>query len=104
MTADRPWAVLIHSPIGDLGIQLLDDDRLARIDFLGTRGQAERSADKAIARLLRDYFRHPETPLDFALIAAPTVFQHRFREALRHVPAGSTVTYGDLARDLKTSP
>jgi len=104
MAADRPWPVLIHSPIGDLGIQLLDAARVARIDFLGTQGQVERGADTAIARLLRDYFRHPGASLDFALSPAPTVFQHRFREALRQVPAGNTVTYGDLARDLKTSP
>jgi len=38
------------------------------------------------------------------LAAAATVFQQRMRMELLKIPAGETRTYGEVARDLQTSP
>ncbi|QBS13444.1 methylated-DNA--[protein]-cysteine S-methyltransferase [Legionella geestiana] len=46
----------------------------------------------------------PQSPLNVPLEPAATPFQRVFREALLQIPAGQTVSYGELARTLRTSP
>lgn len=99
----RPYRVLIHTPIGDLGVHL-QDDCLERIDFLGTHGRTEYGAKDSIAQLLKDYFHYPRTRLEWPLLDPPTLFQQRFRQALLLISAGKVVTYGELAKQLQTSP
>jgi methylated-DNA-[protein]-cysteine S-methyltransferase len=99
----RPYQVLIRTPIGDLGVHL-QDDRLERIDFLGMHGRDEYGAKSSIAQLLKEYFHHPKTRLEWPLLDPPTSFQQRFRQALLLISAGKVVTYGELAKQLQTSP
>ncbi len=48
---------------------------------------------------LREYFRDGRAPLDFAVAPESfSQFDQTVWQALRRVPAGRTVTYGDLAR------
>jgi len=60
-----------------------------------------------ISRLLdmvADYFHHPETSFSVPLLAAGTPFQLRVWRAISAIPSGETRCYGDLARELETSP
>jgi methylated-DNA-[protein]-cysteine S-methyltransferase len=52
---------------------------------------------------LRRYFETGELPGDLPLAAAGTPFQRLVWQRLERIPAGHTVTYGDLARELGTS-
>jgi methylated-DNA-[protein]-cysteine S-methyltransferase len=48
---------------------------------------------------LREYFRNGQDPLDLEVAPeSASEFDRRVWEALRRVPAGKTVTYGELAR------
>jgi methylated-DNA-[protein]-cysteine S-methyltransferase len=99
----RAYQALIHSPIGDLGVHL-QDDHLKSIDFLGSHGRTEHGVKSWIAQLLKEYFHHPKTRLECPLIDPPTLFQQRFRQALLLIPAGNVITYGELAKQIQTSP
>jgi methylated-DNA-[protein]-cysteine S-methyltransferase len=52
---------------------------------------------------LRRYFETGELPGDLPLAAAGTPFQRLVWQRLERIPAGHTVTYDDLARELGTS-
>lgn len=59
------------------------------------------SSDKAVdnaLRQLQEYFDGKRSSFDFKLkYPFGTVFQHKVWDALRNVPYGETVTYGELA-------
>lgn len=52
------------------------------------------------AAQLNAYFRGDRQPFDLPLAPAGTPFQQRVWEALQQIPAGSTLTYGGLAKQL----
>lgn len=62
---------------------------------------SERTA-RARAEIM-NYFRSP--PMSFSLMLAPrgTEFQKRVWAALRNIPSGQTRSYGDIARELRSS-
>lgn len=57
---------------------------------------------EAIARQLGAYFTDGSLTFDLKLESGGTPFQRRVWNALREIPPGRTVTYGDLARRLGT--
>lgn len=82
---------------------LLGDDRQALMDELATRFPAAtlEAGDKALAVIMADIVRHIDQPSlawpDLPLDLRGTVFQKRVWNALRKIPPGSTLSYGDLA-------
>lgn len=59
-------------------------------------------APKVMARQLGAYFEDGSRTFDLKLEKRGTAFQRRVWNALRTIPPGRTVTYGDLARQLGT--
>lgn len=57
-----------------------------------------------VRQALADYFRDGTLGLDLPVSPLGTDFQRRVWRALRAIPPGTTRTYGDLARELGTSP
>ncbi len=58
----------------------------------------------AVREQLLAYAQDPEAGFDVVKQAQGTAFQLRVWQALEAIPAGVTLTYGELARRLKTSP
>src|SRR5690606_34952864 len=101
----------IPSPIGPLSV--VTDGRVLRgIEFDGYPGRLERflrihcgehvlhpgSLGEAGDRL-RDYFEGDILAIEgLPVLTAGTPFQRRIWELLRHIPAGTTVSYGELAK------
>jgi methylated-DNA-[protein]-cysteine S-methyltransferase len=99
----------IPSPLGELTLAA-SDTALTRVSFptshfvpplhvveRGTGGEA------ILARAreqLAEYFAGMRTTFDLPLDAAGSPFEQRVWEALRAIPYGATVTYGELARRL----
>jgi methylated-DNA-[protein]-cysteine S-methyltransferase len=52
---------------------------------------------------LRAYLRDARFHFDLPLAPAPTAFQARVRRGMLRIPAGRTLTYGELARRLASS-
>jgi methylated-DNA-[protein]-cysteine S-methyltransferase len=53
---------------------------------------------------LEQYFDGTRREFDLALAPAGTPYQHRVWQALQAIPFNTTRSYGDLARELGTSP
>lgn len=104
---------ILPSPLGNLRLTL-EQETLSRIEFL-TEDDTQNSADHAtdfsnnnlfekIIHELKEYFQHPAHVFSTPLKINGTPFQIKVWEALRQIPSGETVSYGDLAHLLKTSP
>jgi methylated-DNA-[protein]-cysteine S-methyltransferase len=92
------------SPIGKLGI-VVHDEALAALRFLPE--EREIMDDPVTAQIreqLTMYFRNPHHRFHLPTNAAGTAFQQRVWEALCEIPPGTTLTYGELARKLVSSP
>ncbi|CAK0774562.1 Methylated-DNA--protein-cysteine methyltransferase [Gammaproteobacteria bacterium] len=100
----KNYDITFSSPLGLLGIRL-EDGALTTLDFLPPG--PERSPTDAIAirvvEVLHAYFADPLSPCDLPLAGRGTPFQHRVWEALRTIPPGQVLTYGNLAQQLGTS-
>jgi methylated-DNA-[protein]-cysteine S-methyltransferase len=53
---------------------------------------------------LSAYFTDPRHELNLPTAVKGTVFQHKVWRAIHAIPSGETRSYGELARDLSTSP
>jgi methylated-DNA-[protein]-cysteine S-methyltransferase len=96
-TAETPIGplLLIASARGVRRIEFPRNGRVVMPEF-GLRRDDERLAD-AVAQL-RAYFAGERMDFDFACDAQGTAFQHDVWNALRAIPLGETVSYGELAR------
>ena len=96
------YALVMDSPLGRLGIQL-DGDALCRLDFLPDSvplKPARNPAGRRVVRALERYFFDPDHRFTLPLRPAGTPFQQRVWSALRDIPAGETLSYGELAARL----
>lgn len=96
----------IKTPFADLGIRL-EGNRLAAVEFI--RAQKERVPDDYAARAICQHIRcYLDDPLQNDFLDIPccytgTSFQVSVWKALRTIPAGQVLTYGELAERLDTS-
>ena len=79
---------------------------MSELDFLPA-GAPERAptdvATQTVVTQLQGYFHDPRALVTVALAPEGTVFQQRVWKALRAIPAGTVLTYGELAARLGTA-
>ncbi len=102
--------VVIPSPVGELtlvaaggalaGVYLEDPGYPPSRSSLGAPGDPAARPFAATASQLAAYFSGQRTDFDLPLVLAGTPFQQRVWSALRCIPYGTTVSYGQLARRL----
>lgn len=109
----------IHSPLGKLKIDVAQD-QLISLEILhstchsDTKDEIIRCAQDDIStqddscnnihKQLHAYFSNPAHPFTVKVNPAGTAFQRRVWQALQSIPSGSTLTYGELARQLGSGP
>lgn len=89
--------IIVHS--GDnklLSIRIGSDKKTA-----GTGGS---EVFRLLSSELKAYFKDKGFRFSVPYDLQGTAFQRRVWQALTHIPAGKTKTYGQLARDLNSSP
>lgn len=94
--------MVLESPLGRLGIACRDQ-RLVRLDYLTGRvalNPASTAFEREIAAQLAQFFETPSQRFTLALDMRGTDFQRRVWQALIRIPAGQTLTYGELAAQL----
>jgi AraC family transcriptional regulator of adaptative response/methylated-DNA-[protein]-cysteine methyltransferase len=69
------------------------EDRFPRADLVGGDAEFERLVAKVVG-----FVEAPSVGLDLPLDVRGTAFQQRVWRALKHVPAGKTVSYADVAK------
>lgn len=93
------------SPIGHLEL-VTSQEHLTQIRFITSntpQSPPQSSIAKKIVTALHQYFKTGKLPQDLPLLPRGTPFQQRVWQALLQIPDGQTLTYGELAKKLKTS-
>lgn len=98
------YTAIYHSPIAVLGIST-EGGKLRHIDFLPQAREACKPADdfsREVIRQLEAYFKNPQFKFELAVDMKGTGFQKCVWDALTRIPSGKTLSYGELAVQLKT--
>jgi methylated-DNA-[protein]-cysteine S-methyltransferase len=100
------YSTVIDSPVGALTIVASDeglrailwpDDDPARVRLVGATDDPTHPVVAAAASQLAEYFEGDRREFDVALDPVGTEFQRAAWDALRSIPYGSTVSYGEQA-------
>ncbi len=97
---------VLKTPFGALGVRT-EGEAVVDISFLppGTPPAAPRNALAGRAcRQFAAYLDDPRAGFDLPLAPAGTPFQRRVWRAIAAIPRGQTLTYGEIARRLKSAP
>ena len=102
----NPFQASIKTPFADLGIRL-EDSRLAAVEFIHPQKE-HFPGDVAGLEICRRIRRYLDDPLQNDFLDIPccytgTPFQVKVWKALRTIPTGQVLTYGELAERLDTS-
>lgn len=104
--SESDYGAIVATPLGKLGFSVFGN-ALTGLEFLAPEAPERLPSDpaaQAAVTQLQAYFADPGVVFTLPLFSQGTPFQERVWQALRTIPSGSTVTYGGLARELKTSP
>lgn len=105
MSVKKHYQAKVLMPFGVLGISCTAE-ALTGIDFLPrqTTGQvAENSLAAEVVRQLQSYAMQPDYHFNLPLNTQGTAFQQRVWEVMRNIPRGNTLTYGEVAMQLKSA-
>ena len=100
-----PFALVVASPLGPLGLQSRDGAALSAIRFGATQSATTDASAVApvlaeAARQLDEYFAGERREFELPLAQAGTRFQLAVWQALLTIPYGETRTYGQVAEQL----
>ncbi|MES9988103.1 MAG: methylated-DNA--[protein]-cysteine S-methyltransferase [Candidatus Thiodiazotropha endolucinida] len=98
----QPYQAVVNFPFAPVGI-ILSKGRLKALEYL-PRPQHEYRHKvpglNAVIDAIQAYLDDPKWTFDLGLILEGTPFQCRVWQALQEIPSGSTLTYGELARQI----
>lgn len=100
------FAARLAMPFGMLGVRI-DEGALVGLEFLPADVPAQDSDVALVAELARQlqaYLDDPAYRFDLPLRLQGTPFRQRVWQALMRIPAGQTRSYGDIAREIGSSP
>ena len=102
----KAYQASIKTPLVHLGISMVNN-RLAAIDFIDLEDEIN-PADQTTLNVcdrIRQYLQDSKTvdPFDIPCTFTGTAFQQKVWNALKKIPSGKVVTYGELANKLGTS-
>ena len=96
------WDAVIEFPKMKVAVATRDD-KVAGIRYLPLLSESKAPenalAERAVRQLER-YREDPDAKFDLPLLIEGSEFQRRLWAALREIPRGRTLTYGELARKL----
>lgn len=98
------YDAIISTPLGKLGI-VTSERHLTQLELLTDDLSLQHSTDPLISQIsyeLNAYFINPCFKFTIPCQMQGTAFQKNVWEALSQVPVGKTITYGALAKKLKT--
>ncbi|MFA5083631.1 MAG: methylated-DNA--[protein]-cysteine S-methyltransferase [Hydrogenophilaceae bacterium] len=104
--AEPGYDAVLPAPFGALGVRLTGE-ALASLDFLSPDTPLRPCGSAAVHRVaheLEAYYANPHHVWKLTLAPAGTLFRQRVWQVLLAIPPGQTRTYGDIARELDSSP
>ncbi|WP_128113043.1 methylated-DNA--[protein]-cysteine S-methyltransferase [Polynucleobacter necessarius] len=109
-SVDGAQHCVIEAPFGRLGIltEMVDASlMLSKIDYLPTSTPLiapQNQLAKDVAKQCQAYFKNPKYQFDLPLKPAGTTHQQKVWSQIQKIPVGSTSTYGELAKKIKSGP
>ncbi len=100
------YDAVLPAPFGALGVRLTGE-ALAGLDFLPPETPLRPCGSVAMHRIaheLEAYYAHPGHVWKISLAPAGTLFRQSVWQFLLTIPSGQTRTYGEVARELASSP
>jgi methylated-DNA-[protein]-cysteine S-methyltransferase len=99
------YDAVVTWPAFSLGI-CCDGDAIVAIDFLEPCDEraGRQPLAQAAVRQLRAYLKDASFQFSLPLAPAGTAYQQRVWAGISAIPPGSTRTYGELAREIESSP
>lgn len=97
---------IVTAPWGTLGYEVRDG-ALVSIDFLSSNVPARKARDvlgRRIEAQLQRFFKNPGAGFDIPLRPQGTDYQRRVWSAMQRIAPGERLTYGELARQLRSGP
>lgn len=101
---------IINSPVGFLGVKFVGQD-LSTLVFLGknlpgniVETKKNKDLTKNLRVILDGYFSNPYDVSQPETVLAGTEFQNKVWQILSSISPGKTITYGDIAKQLGSSP
>ena len=105
-TINDHYHARIKAPFGILGVRV-EDERISQIVFLPksltTLAPQSKLAEKAVTQINR-YLDDPEFRFKLPMKEVGTDFQRRVWGAISSIPSGRTLSYGAIARQIRTGP
>jgi methylated-DNA-[protein]-cysteine S-methyltransferase len=105
VTSAIDYAAVVPAPVGLLGIRM-SGGQLLGIDFAPQSkpiAAAPNGAAREVLDQLFHYFEDSAWQFNLPLAMHGTPFQRRVWQALRRIPSGSTCSYGEIAREIRSS-
>lgn len=106
MSNTNRFQFVVDSPIGPVGVST-SHDRLNGVEFLDRRSKpfaSDASFAAEVVKQLNSYFISGSAEFCLELNLSGTDFQRRVWQALAKIKPGEVRTYGDIAKELNTSP
>ncbi|WP_035890113.1 methylated-DNA--[protein]-cysteine S-methyltransferase [Legionella norrlandica] len=95
---------IFNTPVGYLEV-IHDEHFIYNASFSNKPGKiAKNKLGQLIAQELKSYFEDPNHRFQLPLKPQGSIFQQKVWNALLVIPVGRTITYGELASKLQSSP
>ncbi len=106
MNNHSQYGALLSTPVGLLGV-VLDGDMLVaveRVDESPLVAEPQEPLAAEAIRQLEAYFNNAQFSFDLPLLLVGSEFQQAVWRQLQQIKPGQVKTYGDIARELNSSP
>ncbi|MFZ6863971.1 methylated-DNA--[protein]-cysteine S-methyltransferase [Undibacterium sp. Ji67W] len=100
------FSAIIDAPFGAMGIRV-EDQKLAELVYLPSRFKEKAPSDPVsalVAEQIDRYFNDADFRFQLPLKPVGTAFQSRVWQAISAVPRGEVVTYGQIAKHIRSAP
>jgi methylated-DNA-[protein]-cysteine S-methyltransferase len=104
--AERLFAAVVAAPFGAIGIRT-EPGQIRELVYLPPSFAAKAPDDPLAAdaaRQIERYLAEPDFRFDLPLARVGSAFQHRVWAAIAAIPRGDVLTYGEVARLVRSAP
>ena len=106
MSRSTHYSVTLETPVGAIGI-VIAEGAVCALDLPAAGPATQAPGDDfavEVMRQLRHYFDDGSVGFNLPLRLSGTDFQRAVWKRLQAIPPGATCTYGEIARELNSSP
>ncbi|MBP0598794.1 methylated-DNA--[protein]-cysteine S-methyltransferase [Herbaspirillum sp. LeCh32-8] len=100
------FSAVVHTPFGGMGIRT-QAGVIVEMVYLPKHYAEKDAADAAAAKAVKQigrYMKDPQFRFKLPLADVGSDFQKRVWAAIAEIPSGQVLTYGDIARRIKSAP